>query len=134
MIPAPPFLDSNILIYAYSTDPRSLAAQSICEGSHTLSVQSLNEFVNVARRKLRYEWDEITARLTSIVDLADPIIPLTFELHQSGVALADRYRLQVYDGLILAAALEAGCETLYSEDMHHGLVIEDRLTIRNPFA
>ena len=134
MIPAPPFLDSNILIYAYSTDPRSLAAQSICERSHTLSVQSLNEFVNVARRKLRYEWDEITARLTSIVDLADPIIPLTFELHQSGVALADRYRLQVYDGLILAAALEAGCETLYSEDMHHGLVIEDRLTIRNPFA
>lgn len=134
MIPAPPFLDSNILIYAYSTDPRSLAAQSICGQRHTLSVQSLNEFVNVARRKLRYDWSEIVARLTAIVDLADPIVPLTFEMHQVGVALAERYRLQVYDGMILSAALEAGCETLYSEDMHDGLVIEDRLTIRNPFV
>ena len=134
MIPAPPFLDSNILVYAYSTDPRSLAAQSICERRHTLSVQSLNEFVNVARRKLRYDWDEIVARLIAIVDLADPILPVTFKLHQTGIALAERYRLQVYDGMILAAALEAGCETLYSEDMHDGLVIEERLTIRNPFT
>lgn len=134
MNPAPPFLDSNILIYAYSTDPRSPAAQSICERRHTLSVQTLNEFVNVARRKLRYDWQEIVTRLTAIVDLADPIIPLTFDLHQTGIALADRYRLQVYDGMILAAALEAGCDLLYSEDMHNGLVIEDRLTIRNPFA
>ena len=134
MIPAPPFLDSNILVYAYSTDPRSVAAQSICERRHTLSVQSLNEFVNVARRKLRYDWDEIVVRLIAIVDLADPILPVTFNLHQTGIALAERYRLQVYDGMILAAALEAGCETLYSEDMHDGLVIEERLTIRNPFT
>ena len=134
MSPAPPFLDSNILIYAYSADPRSAIAQSICEKRHTLSVQSLNEFVNVARRKLRYDWAEIVERLTTIVDLAEPILPVTFNLHQTGIALAMRYRLQVYDGMILAAALEAGCETLYSEDMHDGLVIEERLTIRNPFA
>lgn len=133
MNPAPPFLDSNILIYAYSTDHRSSIAQTICERRHTLSVQSLNEFVNVARRKLRYEWDEIVERLTAIVDLAEPILPVTFNLHQTAIALAERYRLQVYDGMIVAAALEAGCDTLYSEDMHHGLVIEDRLTIRNPF-
>ena len=134
MSSAPPFLDSNILIYAYSTDSRSLIAQSICGRRHTLSVQSLNEFVNVARRKLRYDWAQIVERLTAIVDLADPILPVTFNLHQTGIALAERYRLQVYDGMILAAALEAGCETLYSEDMHHGLVIEGRLTIRNPFT
>ncbi len=129
-----PFLDSNILVYAYSKDPRSVAAQAICARAHTLSVQSLNEFANVARRKLRFGWEEITANLTAIVDLAENIVPMTFELHQIGVALADRYQLQVYDGMILAAALEAGCDTLYSEDMHNGLVIEKRLTIRNPFT
>lgn len=134
MNPAPPFLDSNILIYAYSTDHRSSIAQTICGRRHTLSVQSLNEFVNVARRKLRYEWDEIVERLTAIVDLAEPILPVTFNLHQTAIALAERYRLQVYDGMIVAAALEAGCDTLYSEDMHHGLVIEDRLAIVNPFV
>ena len=134
MIVAPPFLDSNILIYAYSTDRRSRAAQAICERRHTLSVQSLNEFANVARRKLGYEWANVAERLATIVDLADPIIELTFEMHQFGVALAERYKLQVYDSMIVAAAIEAGCETLYSEDMHHGLVIEDRLTILNPFV
>src|SRR5258706_14820584 len=131
---AGPFLDSNILIYAYSKDPRSVSAQAICERAHTLSVQSLNEFANVARRKLRFDWDEIVSRLIAIVDLADSIVPLTFKLHQTGIALADRYQLQVYDCMVLAAALEAGCDTLYSEDMQDGLVIEDCLTVRNPFA
>lgn len=134
MTTAGPFLDSKFLVYAYSDDSRSGVAQSICERPHTLSVQSLNEFANVARRKLRHNWDEITENLTAIVDLAETIVPLSFELHQIGIALADRYKLQVYDGMILAAAIEAGCETLYSEDMQHGLVIEDHLTIRNPFA
>ena len=134
MITAGPFLDSNILVYAYSDDSRAGIAQSICERPHTLSIQSLNEFANVARRKLRHNWDEITENLIAIVDLAESIVPLSFDLHQTGIALADRYKLQVYDGMIVAAALEAGCDTFYSEDMHDGLVIEDCLTIRNPFV
>lgn len=131
---AGPFLDSNILIYAYSRDARSLIAQAICGQPHTLSIQSLNEFAYVARRKLRFNWDEITEKLIAIVNLAESIVPLSFELHQTGIALAYRYQLQVYDGMILAAALEAGCETFYSEDMRDGLIIEDLLTIRNPFV
>ena len=128
------FLDSNILIYAYSKDRRSAAARAICEQPHTLSIQSLNEFANVARRKLRFEWNEITENLISIVELAESIVPLTYELHQTGIAIADRYKMQVYDAMILAAALEAGCDTLFSEDLHHGLVIEHMLTVRNPFG
>ena len=134
MTTAGPFLDSNLLVYAYSVDARSGIAQSICEHPHTLSIQSLNEFANVARRKMRHNWDEITENLAAIVDLAESIVPLSFELHQTGIALAERYKLHVYDCMILAAALEAGCDTLYSEDMHDGMVIEERLTIRNPFA
>jgi predicted nucleic acid-binding protein len=133
-MPAPPFLDSNILIYAYSDDVRSTSAQLLCERPHTLSVQSLNEFANIARRKLHFDWDIITAALIDVVTLADRMVPLTFELHEQGVVVARRYRLQVYDAMIVAAALQADCEILYSEDMHHGLVIEERLTIRNPFV
>jgi len=133
-MPAPPFLDSNILIYAYSTDARSRVAQSLCEAPHILSVQSLNEFASVARRKIGFPWDRVIDSLIDVAALADRIIPLTFELHQLGLAVANRYDLQIYDAMIVAAALEADCDTLFSEDMHDGLVIEDRLIIRNPFA
>ncbi len=133
-MPASPFLDSNILVYAYSNDSRSVTAKALCAQPHTISVQSLNEFANVSRRKLNMGWDAIVLRLVAIVDLADTVMPLTFEMHQNAIALADRYKLQVYDSLIIAAALQAGCDTLYSEDKQHGLVIEGCLTIRNPFA
>lgn len=129
-----PFLDSNILVYAYSNDHRALPAQTLCERPHILSVQSLNEFANVAKRKMGLDWDAIVSRLVSIVDLADQVVPLTFELHQTGIAIADRYKLQVYDGMILAAALEAGCEIIYSEDLQNDLLIEDRLRVINPFV
>jgi predicted nucleic acid-binding protein len=134
LIRAAPFLDSNILLYAYFEDARSSAAKAVCDQPYTISVQSLNEFANVARRKMNYGWEDILPCLNAIINLADRIVPLSLELHKVGVALASRYQLQVYDGMILAAALEAGCETLYSEDMQHGMVIEDLLTIRNPFA
>ena len=131
---ASPFLDSNILIYAYGDDQKTPLAQAICSRPHVLSVQSLNEFANVTHRKMQYDWDRIKPCLVSILDLAERVLPLTVELHGRGTVLAERYKLQIYDGMILAAALEAECDTLYSEDMHHGLVIEDRLTIRNPFV
>ena len=131
---ASPFLDSNILIYAYGDDPKTKRAQSICSRPHVISVQSLNEFASVMHRKMRYDWDRIRPCLVSILDLAEQVLPLTVETHKIGIALAERYKLQVYDGMVLAAALEAGCDKLYSEDMQNGMIIEDSLTIRNPFA
>lgn len=129
-----PFLDSNILVYAHSDDPRASQAQLLCQQPHTLSVQSLNEFANVASRKLGFAWPEITEALASIVALADRVVPLTFDIHRAGIVIATRYRLQTYDAMIAAAAIDAGCELLYSEDMQSRLIIEDRLTIQNPFA
>jgi predicted nucleic acid-binding protein len=131
---AGPFLDSNILIYAYGDDPKTKRAQTICSQPHVISVQSLNEFASVTHRKMRYDWDRIKPCLLSILDLAEQVMPLTVETNKKAIALAERYKLQVYDGMILAAALEAGCDTLLSEDMQHGMNIEDLLTIRNPFA
>jgi predicted nucleic acid-binding protein len=55
-------------------------------------------------------------------------------MHEAALSIAARLHYQLYDAMIIAAALEAGCVTLYSEDLQHGQVIERRLTIRNPFA
>ena len=128
------FVDSNVLLYAFSADPRRVRARQILAEGGMISVQSLNEFAHVARRKLGFDWPDVIAGLKSLRTFFPTIVPLTLETHDRGVAIAGRYQLSIYDGMIVAAALIAGCDTLYSEDMHAGLVVEDRLTIVNPFA
>ena len=129
------FLDSNVVIYAFSAgDHRSSIAQGLMEDEFEISVQVLNEFVNVSRKKLRRQWSDIESSLNDIREAVEAIHPLTAETTRAGVFLAQRYELAVYDSMVVAAALIAGCSLLYSEDMHDGLIIEDRLTIINPFA
>ena len=128
------FLDSNVLVYAFSDDPRSARAREFLEAGATIGVQSLNEFANVARKKLRMDWREIEAALDEIGMLCTVVAPITRELHRRGLELAERYRLAIYDGLIVAAALGARTDVLWSEDMHNGLIVEGRLEIVNPFA
>lgn len=128
------FLDSNILIYAaLQPDRRSEAARALLATGGVISVQVLNEFANVARRKLRRSWPEITNALSDIQALFPTPVPLTIATHKAAVALAERFGFAFYDAVIVASALEAGCTTLMSEDMQDGLVVEARLTVRNPF-
>ncbi len=98
-----------------------------------ISVQVLNEFVNVAHRKLRRPWPEIAMAVSAIRDLCPPPAPITLATHEAALGVANRAGYQFYDALIIAAALEAGCGTLFSEDLQDGQVIEGSLTIRNPF-
>lgn len=93
----------------------------------------LNEVANVARRKMAMSWAETHALLSSLRGVL-AVHPVTIETHEAGLALAERYRFSIYDAMIAAAALLAGCERLWSEDMQHGLAIEGRLRIVNPFA
>lgn len=131
----PPFLDTNVLLYAtLQPDPRSEAARALLARRGTISVQVLNEFANVAARKLRRPWPEIGRALAAIRVLCAPPLPLTLAIHDAAIAIAGRTGYQFYDALIIAAALEAGCDTLFSEDMQDGQQIDGRLTIRNPFA
>ncbi|MEJ2473365.1 MAG: PIN domain-containing protein [Desulfobacterales bacterium] len=88
--------------------------------------------INVVRRKLAMSWMEINEVLMLIRSLC-PAEPLTIETHDRGRLVAERYGLSVYDAMIVAAALLGGCETLYSEDMQDGLVIDHQLSICNPF-
>ncbi len=97
-----------------------------------ISVQVMNEFTAVARRKLDMSWREIGDALSAIRVFCEPPAPLMVETHESALRIAERYGYQIYDSLILAAAIMAGCDVLYSEDMRHGQKIEG-LTIRNPF-
>jgi predicted nucleic acid-binding protein len=77
-------------------------------------------------------WTETRAFLSMIRGLL-PVQPLTVEVHEIGLALAERYGLSTYDAMIAASALHADCDTLWSEDMRDGIVLDDRLRIANPF-
>jgi predicted nucleic acid-binding protein len=130
---AKPFLDTNVLLYAVTPkDHRSGAARNLIANGGVISVQVLNEFANVARRKLHREWTEIEDALNLLLRLLDPPIPLTVDLHESAITLARNHRLAFYDALIVAAASRANCAILLTEDMQHGRSIGG-LTIRNPF-
>jgi predicted nucleic acid-binding protein len=127
------FLDTNVLVYVASSDAvKAQQAETIIAGGGAISVQVLNELTNMARRKMRMSWSEIHRLLSTLRSLLT-VYPLTLETHEAGLELAERYGLSTYDAMIVASALGAGCDTLWSEDMQHGMVIDERLHIANPF-
>jgi predicted nucleic acid-binding protein len=128
------FFDTNVLLYLVSTDHRKAdRAEELVRGGGTISVQVLNEITNVARRKARMSWAETHGLLDAIRGLLNTE-PLTLDVHETGLALAERYTLSPYDAMIAASALEADCDRLWSEDMQHGLVLRERLRVANPFT
>jgi predicted nucleic acid-binding protein len=127
------FYDSNVILYGVSTDAeRVLRVRDLLALRGTVSVQVLNELANVGRRKMAMSWDEIDEMIRPLRSSLE-IVPVTETTHELGVKLARRHRLAVYDGMIVAAALLADCDVLYSEDLHSGLLVDGRLRIVNPF-
>ncbi len=104
------FFDTNIIVYLASADP-----------------------ANVARRKLLLSWPDTHELLSTLRELLT-VEPITIETHIIGISIAQRYNLALYDAMIVAAAFSAGCERLWSEDMQHGLLIDGRVRVTNPFA
>jgi predicted nucleic acid-binding protein len=129
------FFDTNIVIYAYqAADPRADLAARCLAGGGVVSVQVLAEFIDVARRKLRMSWPQISAAMAAIEITCPKPVPVTIETHHVAVAIAEQTGARIYDAQIIASALEAGCDTLWTEDLQNGRVIAGRLTIRNPFV
>jgi predicted nucleic acid-binding protein len=127
------FFDTNVLVYLTSGDPaKADRAEAMIAGGGGISVQNLNELANVARRKIGMSWQDTHAFLSLLRGLLN-VHPVSVETHETGLALAERYQLSIYDSMIAASALQAGCDTLWSEDMQHGMVIDGRLRIVNPF-
>jgi predicted nucleic acid-binding protein len=129
------FFDTNVLVYVVGQqDERTARAEALVANGGVVSVQVLNELASVSRRKLGMSWEEIGDALAAVRVLCPSPTLLTIDTHEAGLRIAARYGVQFYDALIAAAALEAECATLYSEDFQDGQVIEGRLTVRNPFV
>lgn len=127
------FFDTNVILHLLSADTaKADRAEELLAIGGIISVQVLNEFAAVASRKLGMTWSEIREVLAQI-RVVCPVEPVSVDTHDRALQVAERYGIPIYDALIVAAALMAGCATLYSEDMHDGQVIERQLTIRNPF-
>ena len=132
------FLDTNVFIYLFdeTNDHKReravrLIQESLVNETGCISYQVVQETLNVITRKL----NATPEKARQILD--DTLIPLwrvnpTRTLYQRSLDLQTRYRFSFYDSLIVAAALEAGCKSLFSEDLQDGQQIED-LTITNPF-
>ena len=129
------FLDTNILIYAH-TDldlPKQNAAQQAIASEDTcLSTQVLQEFANILFKKFQFTWSDIQTVLMEAISNNNLHTNSAFTISEA-CRIAGRYGFSFYDSLIIAAALETDCSLLLSEDMHHGIVIDQKLTIKNPF-
>ena len=127
------FLDTNILLYAAAETPgKTDTAIALIRQGGVVSIQVLNEFVSVARKKHQSSWSRIDDLLAPTRYFCD-VVSLTAATHTKALSIAERHQLHIYDANIWAAAILAGCDTLYSEDMHAGLSIEG-VTLKDPFA
>ncbi|MGZ8955529.1 MAG: PIN domain-containing protein [Methylovulum sp.] len=128
------FIDTNIVIYSLSqNDPKQDKALAILASKPVMSVQVLSETANIMRRKLGFDNTAIRAVINRISQACISLQPLTMDTLNGALDIAGRYGFSHYDSLIIAAALQADCTTLYSEDMQNGQAIDNRLIIINPF-
>ena len=132
------FLDTNVLVYTFDeTDPgkrrqaETLVNESLASGSGCVSFQVVQETLNVLIRRLGFVTEDARRVLQQVLIPLWQVNP-TAALYQDAISLQGRYGFSFYDSLVVAAALEAGCTRLYSEDLQHGQQIQ-RLTILNPF-
>lgn len=127
------FIDTNVVLYLLSADAdKADKAEAVLATGGYVSVQVLNEVTSVARRKFSMSWAKIS-EFSALIRSLCHTLPLTPETHDMGLQVARQYDLNIYDAMIVAAALIEDCNILYSEDMQNGLVIDRRLRICNPF-
>lgn len=134
------FIDTNIFIYSFDQEApekrdqaQSLIRRALHEGSGRISYQVVQEFLNVARHKFKnpLRAEDLVFYLETVLSPLCDVFP-SLDFFRRGVRLSDRYGYSTYDSLIIAAAIDANCSTLYSEDLQHGQTIQTT-TIINPF-
>lgn len=129
------FLDTNILVFAYSfteLEKQNIARQIIINSNSFISTQVLQELTNTLTRKFKFSYKDALKALTECAD-NNNVHTNTENTIVQACTIAERYGFSFYDSLIISAALECDCSTLYSEDLNHGQLIEKRLKIVNPF-
>jgi predicted nucleic acid-binding protein len=127
------FLDTNILLYLLSDNtPKKKIAKRLLNSNHNISTQVLNEFGNVCLNKLKINHLDVITMINELV-VNTTIYNYNSNTIIQAITIKHTYQLQFYDALIIATALENNCNILYSEDMHHNQLIENKLKIINPF-
>ena len=127
-------LDTNVLIYLHDSSDnfkREIAKNLLAENPN-ISSQVISEYLNTTRRLLNLSKTDLLIQ-TSKLFLGCTITPVSPGTLLSAAKLTEKYQFQLFDAVIVASSLETNCNTLYSEDMHHGLVVDKTLTIINPF-
>lgn len=129
------FFDTNVLVYAHTdidTVKQSIAQNLILNNESFISSQVIQELANTLFRKFKHTWKDIEKVVTEAIDNNSLQIN-SGQTVLKACKIAERYAFSFYDSLIIAAAIECGCTVLYSEDMNHGQIIEEKLKIINPF-
>ena len=133
------FIDTNVLIYWVGDSTRADTVEKLLAGDSVVSVQVLNEFANVLRKKRAMALADVKALCDTLIDTCE-VYDLSVRTHRTALALMAKYRLSLLDANIVAAAGLSGCDVLCSEDMQDGLNIRlpepastHTLSIRNPF-
>jgi predicted nucleic acid-binding protein len=127
------FFDSNVLLYLLSSDAgKAERVETLLQRRGVISTQVLNEVSAVVLRKQALSFPELHELLANLREFLG-VVPLTVEVHERGLEVAERWEYSLYDSMIIAAALESGCRTLYSEDLQHRQMIDRRLQVINPF-
>ena len=129
------FLDTNVVVFLYSGDEpeKQTAALSLIENNEAIvSTQVLSELANTLSRKFSLPY-EVVAQAVAEVQEGSTVSLVMPETIAQALTLAKKYQYSYYDSQILASALLAGCSTLFTEDIQHGQLIENSMTICNPF-
>jgi predicted nucleic acid-binding protein len=129
---AKPFIDSNVVLYLFSSDTvKADRAEALLQSGGLISVQVLNEVASVCLRKLKMTWKDIDSVLETLKSTCE-VLPVTLASHEKAVGLAKRFQISLDDANIVATAILFGADTLFSEDMQNGMSMES-VTVVNPF-
>jgi predicted nucleic acid-binding protein len=126
-------LDTNILVYLEGNDvSKRKIAEILLSYDPVIPAQVISEFINVIRRLRKIPKHQLMAEVSALFRHCS-IAPLEQSTLDLAKILIDRYDFQIFDSIVIASALEANCNILYSEDMQHNMIVQQQLKIINPF-
>ena len=129
---AKPFIDSNVVLYLFSSDTlKADRTESLLQSGGLICVQVLNEVASVCLHKLKMTWEDVDAVFETLKSTCE-VLPVTLASHEKAVGLAKRFQISLYDANIAATAILCGADTLFSEDLQNGMSMES-VTVVNPF-
>lgn len=126
------FLDSNIILYLLDAHTeKSVTAEKLIRQNPHINAQVLVEVGNVCNKKYKWTKHQVCDFWYDLMSDCQ-VSSISEHILAEAIYLTEKYDFQLFDAIIVSGALEAGCNVLYSEDMHHQLVVEGQLTIINP--